>query len=113
MEKIRVAGYLKLAKWWEKKKEAALPYHEAYYKDALADSEVFELVGVYVDITGNKEIFKRREMVRLINDCIDGKVDCIMAMTKGYLAANMRDFSYLFKYLGDATDWRIDFMTQD
>lgn len=113
MEKIRVAGYVKLAKWWDKHKEAALPYHEEYYRSALADSEVFECVGVYVDITGNKDIYKRKEMVRLIRDCLDGKVDCIMAMTKGYLAANMRDFSYLFKYLGDATEWGIDFMTQD
>lgn len=113
MEKIKVAGYTKLAKWWERHRETAVPYHEQYYRDMLGDSDVFEYVGAYVDITGNKEIYKRKEMLRLITDCIDGKVDCIMAMTKGYLAANMRDFSYLFKYLGDARDWQIDFMTQD
>ena len=113
MGKIRVAGYVKLAKLWEKRKEAALPYHEAYYRALFADSEIFELAGVYVDITGNKEIYKREAMIRLIRDCLDGKVDCIMAMTKGYLAANMRDFSYLFKYLMDARGGRIDFMTED
>lgn len=113
MEKIKVAGYTKLAKWWERHRETAVPYHEQYYRDMLGDSDVFEYVGAYVDITGNKDIYKRQEMLRLIRDCLAGKVDCIMAMTKGYLAANMRDFSYLFKYLGDARNWQIDFMTQD
>lgn len=113
MEKIKVAGYVKLAKLWEKRKEYALPYHEKYYQNMFADSDVFEYVGVYVDITGNKEIYKRKEMMKLIRACLDGKVDCIMALTKGYLAANMRDFSYLFKYLMDARDGHIDFMTED
>ena len=113
MEKIRVAGYVKLAKLWLKWKDAAIPYHEKYYRDMLGDSDVFELIGVYVDMTGNKEIYRREAMIRLISDCLDGKVDCIMAMTKGYLAANMRDFSYLFKYLMDARDGKIDFITED
>ena len=29
----RVAGYVKLAKLWEKNKEAALSYHKRYYKE--------------------------------------------------------------------------------
>ena len=113
MDKIKVAGYVKLAKLWEKQKKTAIPYHEEYYRNMFADSEIFELAGVYVDITGNKDIYKRPEMIRLIKDCIDGKVDCIAALTKGYLAANMRDFSYLFKYLLDAKDGKIDFITED
>lgn len=113
MDRIKVAGYVKLAKWWERSREAALAYHENYYKEMFADSTAFDYVGVYVDITGNKEIFKRKEMIRLIRDCRDGKVDCIMAMTKGYLAANMRDFSYLFKYLMDIRQGQFDFMTED
>ena len=113
MERIKVAGYVKLAKLWEKRKKDALPYHEQYYREMFKDSDIFEYVGVYVDITGNKEIFKRKEMLRLIRDVLAEKVDCIMAMTKGYLAANMRDFSYLFKYLMDARQGHIDFMTED
>lgn len=113
MEKIKVAGYVKLAKLWEKRKEDAYLYHENYYKKMFQDSDIFEFVGVYVDITGNKEIFKRKAMLRLVRDILDKKVDCIMAMTKGYLAANMRDFSYLFKYLMDARDGEINFITED
>ena len=113
MEKIKVAGYVKMAKLWEKRKNDIIPYHKSYYSEMFADSDYFEFVGVYVDITGNKDIYKRKEMLRLIQDCMVGKVDCIVAMTKGYLAANMRDFSYLFKYLMDARNGKIDFITED
>ncbi len=113
MVKIKVAGYVKMAKLWEKRRSAIVPYHEKYYRDMFSDSDVFDYVGVYIDITGNKEIFKRKEMLRLIKACVAGEVDCIMAMTKGYLAANMRDFSYLFKYLMDARNDEFDFMTED
>lgn len=113
MDKIKVAGYVKLAKLWEKQKKIAVSYHEEYYRRMFEDSEVFELAGVYVDITGNKDIYKRSEMLRLLKYCVDGKVDCIVTLTKGYLAANMRDFSYLFKYLMDARAGKIDFITED
>ena len=113
MSKIKVAGYVKLAKLWEKNRDVAITYHKQYYEEIFKDSEVFEYVGVYIDITGNKDIHRRKEMVRLIKDCLAEKVDCIMALTKGYLAANMKDFSYLFKYLMDARDGNIDFMTED
>lgn len=113
MDKIKVAGYVKLAKLWEKQKDSAIAYHEEYYRQMFEESDVFELAGVYIDITGNKDIYKRPEMLRLIRDCVDGKVDCIAALTKGYLAANMRDFSYLFKYLTDAREGQMDFITED
>jgi len=99
--KIKVAGYVKLAKLWEKRREEALPYHQKYYEEKFADSDCFELIGVYVDITGNKEIVKRSQMVKLLKDCMDGKVQCIAAQTKGYLAADTREFCYLFKFLQD------------
>lgn len=113
MDKIKVAGYVKLAKWWEKQKKKAVPYHQEYYRKMFEDSEVFEFVGVYIDITDNKDIYRRKEMLRLICDCKEEKVDCIAALTKGYLARNMQDFSYLFKYLMDARDGQIDFITED
>lgn len=108
----RVAGYVKLAKLWEKRREAAIPYHNQYYSEKYADSGEFELVGVYVDITGNKQICNRPEMMRLLKDCKDGKVDCIATQTKGYLAADTREFCYLFKLLRDFGSG-IDLITED
>ncbi|RKI39333.1 recombinase family protein [bacterium D16-51] len=110
--KKRVAGYVKLAKLWEKHREAAMPYHNQYYCEKYADSDRFELAGVYVDITGNKKICNRPEMMRLLKDCRDGKIDCIATQTKGYLAADTREFCYLFKLLREFNGG-IDLVTED
>jgi len=67
----------------------------------------------YIDKPEGVNIIDCEQVSRALSDVLDEKVDCIMAMTKGYLAANMRDFSYLFKYLMDARGGQIDFMTED
>lgn len=113
MDRLRVAGYVKLAKLWEKRKEEAVAYHQDYYAAMFDGSEVFELAGVYIDITGNRDISRRPAMVRLVRDCLNGEIDCIVAQTRAYLAANMRDFSYLFKYLMDERNGMIDFITEE
>lgn len=97
--RIKVAGYVKLAKLWENRREEAIRHHQKYYSDRFTVYREFELVGVYVDITGNKQIAKRAEMVRLLKDCADGKVQCIATRTRGYLAANTQEFCYLVKML--------------
>lgn len=112
MEKIKTAGYVKLAKLWEKRRQEAMPYHYQYYMTKFADSEKFELTDVYVDITGSKQIVKRAEMVRLLKDCAEGKVQCIATQTKGYLAADTREFCYLFKFLRDIGDG-VHIITED
>lgn len=109
---LRVAGYTKLAKLWDKNREEALSLQLDYYNTIFADDPDFELVDVYVDITGNKDIFKRPEMLRLLKDCLSGEIDVIYAQTKGYLVANTRDFCYLIKFLFDMPH-RIDIVTED
>ena len=61
--KYKVSGYVKLAKLWERFKDAAVAYHSSYYAEKFRDDADKRLVGVYIDITGNKEIYKRPEMV--------------------------------------------------
>jgi DNA invertase Pin-like site-specific DNA recombinase len=109
-ERMKVAGYVKLAKLWEKRREEAIPYQRKYYAEKFQNSERFELEGVYVDITGNKQIAKRKEMIRLLKDCSEGKVQCIAAQTRGYLAANTQEFCYLVKFL---FDMGIHLLTED
>ena len=99
MSVVRVAGYVKLAKLWERNAEQAIDYHNNYYKTKFSDKNKFSLVGVYIDITGKKEIYNRPEMLRLIKDCSKGLIDCVACQTKGYLAANTREFCYLIYYL--------------
>lgn len=111
-EKIKVAGYAKLAKLWEQRRDAALLYYQRYYANKYVDSVKYELVGVYVDITGNRQITKRSEMMRLLRDCKDGKVGCIVVQTRGYLAADLREFCYLFKILRGFGNG-VDVITED
>lgn len=112
MKRFRVAGYIKLAKLWERSKDQAMELHRAYYEEKFADNPEMELQEVYVDITGNKHIYKRKEMVRLLRDCRDGKIDLITTPTRAYLAANSEHLCFLLKFLFDLPN-RIDIVTDD
>ena len=57
----KVGGYVKLAKLWERSKDAAVAYHSSYYAEKFRDDADKKLVGVYIDITGNKEIYNARK----------------------------------------------------
>ena len=65
-----------------------------------------------IDITGNKEIYKRPEMVHLLKDCKNGSINLIFSQTRAYLAANTCDFCFLLKYLFDLP-MRVDIVTDD
>ena len=91
----KVAGYVKLAKLWEKKEDSAIAYHKKYYAAKFDGIDGYTLVDVYIDITGKKEICKRLEMVRLIRDCQRGRINCIATQSRAYLAANTKEFCYL------------------
>ena len=110
--KYKVGGYVKLAKLWERAKDAAVAYHSSYYAEKFKTDSDKKLVGVYIDITGNKEIYKRPEMVHLLKDCKKGAVNLIFSQTRAYLAANTCDFCFLLKYLFDLP-MRVDIVTDD
>ena len=107
-----VGGYVKLAKLWEKRSQEAIVYHKKYYKEKFCESSQYLLSEVYIDITGNKKISKRENMIRLLRDCANGKINCIAAQTKAYLAADAREFCYLIKLLFDMNDG-IELITED
>lgn len=109
---FNVVGYVKLAKLWERSENAAYEYHHNYYQNKFAGLPNYTLRDVYIDITGKKETYKRMEMVRLLKDCQFGYVDIIFTQTKGYLAANNREFCYLIKFLFSMKH-RIDIITED
>lgn len=111
-KKVKVAGYVKLAKLWEKKRKEALQYQKRYYSEKYRDLSQFQLVDVFVDITGEKQIAKRKEMLRLLKQCMNGNVDCIAAQTKAYLAADTREFCYLIKLLSEI-NYGIELVTED
>ena len=51
-------------------------------------------------------------MVRLLRDCMEGRIDIIATQTKAYLAANAAEFCYLVKFLFDL-ETRIDIITEE
>ena len=111
-ENYRVGGYVKLAKLWERKREESIQLHEEYYKEMFKKAPNMALVDVYIDITGNKNIWKRPGMLQLIKDCQNQKVNCVATQTKAYLAANTEDFFFIIYYLFTMPS-RIDLITED
>ena len=111
-EKYKVGAYVKLAKLWERTAEEAICYHHDYFHNKYDDNDEMDLIDVYVDITGQKEIRKRPEMIRLLSDCMKGKVNCISTQTKAYLAANNREFFYLLAFLSEMPE-DIEIVTED
>ena len=60
--KYKVGGYVKLAKQWERSKDAAVAYHSSYYAEKFRDDADKRLVGVYIDIAGNNVPKKPRRI---------------------------------------------------
>lgn len=98
-EKYRAAGYVKLAKLWEKDRESIIPALDAAYRHAFAGSPTIQIMEVFVDITGKTHIYDRKEMVRLLRDCASGKIEVIISQTQAYLAANALEFFYLAHFV--------------
>lgn len=111
-KRYSVAGYVKLAKLWEKNKKQALEYHREYYSEKYLKIENYMLYDVYVDITGQKQIYKRPEMLRLLKDCAEGKVNCIASQTKAYLVANGQEFCYFLKLVWELNP-EMEVITED
>ena len=108
----KIGGYVKRAKLNLRNEKDIRAFHRQIFEPRFGGFEDGELVGVYIDITGYKETSKRPEMLRLMRDCADGKVNLIFAETKGYLAANTREFCYWLNFIFNLND-RVDIITDD
>ncbi len=112
MTSYSVGAYVKLAKLWERNRGSACKLHNDYYKEKYGADPSMSLYGVYIDITGNKDLWKRPQMVQLLMECRAGHVNCIATQTKAYLAANTEDLFFLIHYLFTLPR-RIDIVTED
>ena len=111
-KKYRIGGYVKRAKLNLRNGEDVQAYHRRYFEDKYSELDDGVLIDVYIDITGYKETVKRPEMLRLMSDCASGKVNLIVAETKGYLAANTREFCYWLHFIFNLSN-RVDIITDD
>ncbi len=108
----KIGGYVKRAKLNLRNGDDVKAFHRKVFTNRFRYITDGELVDVYIDITGSKEIRKRPEMLRLMRDCADGKINLIAAETKAYLAANMREFCYWLNFIF-SLDNRVDIVTDD
>ena len=112
-KKQLVAGYVKNALLWKNRNpEEMIAYNRFYFEEQLSEMENMELVDVYVDVTGHKETYKRPEMVRLLKDITEGKVNMIYSRTSGYIAANVNELCMLMEFLFEQ-DEMVDIYTED
>ena len=72
--------------------KSCLYFHELHYTDLIQSNKEYIFAGVYADraITGTK-VDKREEFQRLIQDCMDGKIDLIIAKSIPRFARNTLD----------------------
>ena len=108
----KIGGYVKRAKLNLRNGEEVKAFHRGLIERRFGGFEDGTLVDVYIDITGYKETYKRPEMLRLMRDCADGKVNLIFSETKGYLAANTREFCYWLHFIFNV-EQRVDIITDD
>lgn len=112
-KKYMVAGYVKNALLWKNRNpEEMIRYNRKYFEEQFQGDDEAELVDVYIDVTGNKETYKRPEMVRLLRDITLGKINLIYARTAGYIAANAYELCYLMMFLFEQ-EQRVDLFTED
>ena len=91
VERLRVAAYCRVSTDDE---DQIKSYNSMvrYYTDLIQNNKDWIFVGVYADkaITGTK-IDKRDEFQRIIQDCMDGKIDMIIAKSIPRFARNTLD----------------------
>lgn len=108
----KIGAYVKRAKLNLRNEKDIRAFHRGMFESQYGGLEDGELVDVYIDITGHKETSKRPEMLRLMRDCADGKVNLIVAETKGYLAANIQELCYWLHFIFNLNG-RVDIITDD
>ena len=108
----KIGGYVKRAKLNLRNEKDIRAFHRGIFDRRFGGLEDCELVDVYIDITGSKEICKRPEMLRLMRDCAEGKVNLVFAETKGYLAANTKEFCYWLHFIFNL-DSPVEIITDD
>ncbi|MDO4977022.1 MAG: recombinase family protein [Eubacteriales bacterium] len=90
-DRLRVAAYCRVSTDDE---DQIKSYNSMvkHYTDLIQSSADWEYVGVYADrgITGTK-VDKREEFQKLINDCLNGKIDMVIAKSIPRFARNTLD----------------------
>lgn len=87
----RVAAYCRVSTLQEEQ-ELSYETQRAYYTKRINDDPTMTLVGVYGDYGESGLMMKRRpDFQRMINDCLDGRIDLILTKSVSRFARNLSD----------------------
>lgn len=87
----RVAAYVRVSTDDEEQIES-FQSQKKYYQDKISENRDWVMVGIYADeaITGTK-VDKREQFQKMIQDCMDGKIDVIMTKSVSRFSRNTVD----------------------
>ncbi len=86
-----VAAYVRVSTDGDEQLES-FRSQKQYYQDKISENRDWVMVGIYADeaITGTK-VDKREQFQRMIQDCMDGKIDVIMTKSVSRFSRNTVD----------------------
>lgn len=87
----RVAAYVRVSTDDEEQLES-FQSQKQYYQEKISENRDWVMAGIYADeaMTGTK-VDKREDFQRMIQDCMDGKIDVIMTKSVSRFSRNMVD----------------------
>lgn len=87
----RVAAYVRVSTDDDEQLES-FQSQKKYYQEKISENRDWVMVGIYADeaITGTK-VDKREQFQRMIQDCLDGKIDVIMTKSVSRFSRNTVD----------------------
>ena len=90
--KIRAAGYARVSTEQDLQ-EGSYEFQMQYFRDMINGDPSLELVDVYGDKgKSGRDMTKRPEFLRMIQDCEDGKIDTIYTKSVSRFSRNVSDF---------------------
>lgn len=95
----RVAAYVRVSTDGDEQLES-FQSQKQYYQDKISENRDWVMVGIYADeaITGTK-VDKREQFQRMIQDCMDGKIDVIMTKSVSRFSRNTVDILWYVRLL--------------
>ena len=69
------------------------------FSGRFAEADESETVSYYLDICHQSDITQRPQMLRLLRDCVDGKVDLVVMDNPERVAENMKELIFLLYFL--------------
>lgn len=101
IKRQRLAAYVRVSTDDEEQIES-FQSQKKYYQEKISENKDWVLVGIYADeaITGTK-VDKREQFQRMIQDCMDGKIDVIMTKSVSRFSRNTVDILQYVRLLKD------------